>query len=221
VAERQWNVLETLDLGIDGLDHVELIGRGGSSRVYRARQTELDRLVALKVINVSDDSDVARRFDRERKAMGRLSLNDGIVPIYSSGLTDNGEPYLIMPYYPNGSLQDRLERGRVPWTEAVEYITAVGVTPAGPPPRWVFPRPSERGCAPRPEACQHLVGRQRNAPDSRLRHRQTDQRAGGGQDNGGRLHSVVQRPRGPAGRRHHRRVRCLWPGGNPVGPHRR
>ncbi len=128
MAERQWNVVETLDLGIDGLDHVELIGRGGSSRVYRARQTELDRLVALKVINVTDDSDVARRFDRERKAMGRLSLNDGIVPIYSSGLTDNGEPYLIMPYYPNGSLQDRLERGRVPWTEAVEYITAVAAT---------------------------------------------------------------------------------------------
>ncbi|MCP4222618.1 MAG: hypothetical protein GY773_04675, partial [Actinomycetia bacterium] len=83
--------METLDLGISGLDQVEQIGKGGSSRVYRAKQIELDRLVALKVLNAGDDPNVVRRFDRERKAMGRLSLNEGIVPVYSSGLTDNGE----------------------------------------------------------------------------------------------------------------------------------
>lgn len=122
--------METLDLGIDGLDDVEQIGRGGSSRVYRAKQVELDRLVALKVLKAGDDPNVVRRFDRERKAMGRLSLNEGIVPVYSSGLTDSGEPYLIMPYYEKGSLQDRLNRGPVPWEEAVHYITAAARTMA-------------------------------------------------------------------------------------------
>ena len=67
--------METLNLGIGGLDDVELIGRGGSSRVYRATQVELDRTIALKVLQAGDDPNVVRRFDRERKAMGRLSLN--------------------------------------------------------------------------------------------------------------------------------------------------
>lgn len=122
--------METLKLGIDGLDQIELIGRGGSSRVYRARQVDLDRMVALKVLNASDDADVVRRFDRERRAMGRLSENEGIVPVYSTGLTDNGEPYLLMPYYVQGSLQDRLESGPVPWPEAVDYMVAVANTMA-------------------------------------------------------------------------------------------
>jgi len=122
--------VETLKLGIQGLDQIELIGRGGSSRVYRARQVDLDRMVALKVLNASDDADVVRRFDRERRAMGRLSENEGIVPVYSTGLTDNGEPYLLMPYYVQGSLQDRLESGPVPWPEAVDYMVAVANTMA-------------------------------------------------------------------------------------------
>ncbi|MDH3684387.1 MAG: serine/threonine protein kinase, partial [Acidimicrobiia bacterium] len=122
--------METLNLGIDGLDDIEQIGAGGSSRVYRARQVELDRLVALKVLKAADDPEVTRQFDRERKAMGRLSLNEGIVPVYSSGITDHGEPYLIMPYYPNGSLQDRINTGPVPWQEAIGYVAAAAETMA-------------------------------------------------------------------------------------------
>ena len=120
--------METLNLGIDGLDDIEQIGAGGASRVYRAVQVELDRPVALKVLKAADDPDVTRRFDRERRAMGRLSLNEGIVPVYSSGITDRGEPYLIMPYYPNGSLQDRLEQSPVPWPEAVDYVASAAET---------------------------------------------------------------------------------------------
>jgi serine/threonine protein kinase len=122
--------VETIDLGINGLDDIEEIGRGGSSRVYRAKQVELDRYVALKVLNARGDANVTRRFDRERKAMGRLSHNEGIVPVYSSGLTEHGEPYLIMPYYPDGSLQDRLERGPLPWQEAVDFVAAAANTMA-------------------------------------------------------------------------------------------
>jgi serine/threonine protein kinase len=127
-GKRRDGVVETLNLGIHGLDEVELIGRGGSSRVFRAKQIELDRLIALKVLKAGDDPNVVRRFDRERKAMGRLSLNEGIVPVYSSGLTDHGEPYLIMPYYEHGSLQDRINEGPLPWQEAVRFIGAAAKT---------------------------------------------------------------------------------------------
>lgn len=122
--------VETLNLGIDGLENIEQIAQGGSSRVFRAHQRELDRTVALKVLKSSDDPEVARRFDRERKAMGRLSHHDGIVPVYSTGVTERGEPYLVMPYYPRGSLQDRIEAGPVPWSEAVGYVSTAAMTMA-------------------------------------------------------------------------------------------
>ena len=50
------------ELGIPGLTEVELVARGGTSDVYRARQPVLDRLVAVKVIRTSWDTDVVRRF---------------------------------------------------------------------------------------------------------------------------------------------------------------
>ncbi len=120
--------LSVTNLGIDGLTDVEQIGTGGSSRVYRARQVDLDRVVAVKVLNPGGDQGVARRFDRERKAMGRLSLHEGIVPVYSSGVTTHGEPYLVMPYYPNGSLQDQIDTGPLEWETAVSYVDVAAET---------------------------------------------------------------------------------------------
>jgi len=120
--------LSVTNLGIDGLEDVEQIGTGGSSRVYRARQVDLDRVVAVKVLNPGGDQGVAKRFDRERKAMGRLSLNDGIVPVYSSGVTAHGEPFLVMPYYPNGSLQDQIDAGPMEWQTAVGYVDVAAET---------------------------------------------------------------------------------------------
>ncbi|MGB5757445.1 MAG: serine/threonine-protein kinase, partial [Acidimicrobiales bacterium] len=116
------------NLGIDGLEDVEQIGTGGSSRVYRARQADLDRIVAVKVLNLGHDQNVSKRFDRERKAMGRLSLHEGIVPVYSSGMTTHGEPYLVMPYYANGSLQDQIDAGPMEWQTAVSYVDVAAET---------------------------------------------------------------------------------------------
>ncbi|MGI9597123.1 MAG: protein kinase domain-containing protein [Acidimicrobiales bacterium] len=120
--------LSVSNLGIDGLEDVEQIGTGGSSRVYRARQADLDRIVAVKVLNPGHDQGVTKRFDRERKAMGRLSLHEGIVPVYSSGTTTHGEPYLVMPYYANGSLQDQINTGAMEWQTAVSYVDVAAET---------------------------------------------------------------------------------------------
>ena len=80
----------------------------------------MDREVALKIVNLPDEG-TKRRFDRERRAMGRLSQHSGVVTIYESGYTTDGLPYLMMPFIEGGSVQDRLdESGPFPWLEAVE-----------------------------------------------------------------------------------------------------
>lgn len=71
----------------------------------------MDRLVVVKVLTAVDAEATRRRFDRERKAMGRLSQAPGIAPLYGSGFTPAGQPWLLMPYYENGSLQNVIDDG--------------------------------------------------------------------------------------------------------------
>ncbi len=118
-----------MDLGIPGMENIVPVGQGGSAVVYRCRQVNLDRTVAVKVLRESWDEASKKRFDSERRAMGRLSEDVGIVPIYESDETAHGDPYFVMPYYENGSLQGRIDSfGAVEWTEAVGLIEAVAVT---------------------------------------------------------------------------------------------
>jgi serine/threonine protein kinase len=115
----------TFESNVPGLTDFQLIGRGGSARVYRAYQSAMDRLVAVKIIDGTSD-EIRRRFDRERKVMGRLSRHPGIVTILDSGFMSSGEPYLIMPYLEAGSLQARIDReGPLPWQEAVDITIEV------------------------------------------------------------------------------------------------
>ena len=70
-------MIEPIDLGIPGLTNIERIGAGGNAVVYRARQADLDRDVVIKVLMNVDADTTRRRFDRERRAMGRLSQASG------------------------------------------------------------------------------------------------------------------------------------------------
>lgn len=116
-------------LHIEGFSQVTEIGRGGSARVFSAFQEELDRVVAVKVLHSSWDEEVQQRFDRERRAMGRLSDHPGIVPIYATGKTETGEPYLVMPFYPRGSLSAAIAHGQpMPWQRATALIAAIAET---------------------------------------------------------------------------------------------
>ena len=94
-------------MGIAGLSDGERVGAGGNAVAYRAREVDHDRWVAVKVLRLADEA-ALRRFDRERRAMGRLSEHEGIVTIYHSGFTAAGEPYLVMPLL-SVSLQDQLD----------------------------------------------------------------------------------------------------------------
>ncbi len=119
-----------MDLGIRGLGPGVRIGLGASAAVYRARQEQLGRDVAVKLLTERDPSFV-RRFEREALALGQLSRLPGILTVHDSGLTEQGEPYLVLQYCPS-SLLDRLHReGPLAPGEAARLIARVAVTVAG------------------------------------------------------------------------------------------
>ena len=76
------------------------LGRGGMGVVYRARQTYLDRIVALKLLLIQGgpgEQEFLRRFQREAKILASLG-HPHIVGCYQAGLTIGGQPYLVMEY---------------------------------------------------------------------------------------------------------------------------
>ncbi len=106
---------------IPGLDIVDVIAEGGQATLYRAEQPGHDRTVALKVPHgrLLDEAS-ARRFDRERTALGRLSAHPAIVALLDSGYTEDDCPYLVLEYAPGGTLADRLQLGSMSVEEATE-----------------------------------------------------------------------------------------------------
>ena len=73
------------------LDIIELLGQGGMGAVYKARQKQLDRLVALKILppEVGRTEAFAERFTREARSLAKLS-HPRIVSIYDFGHTEEG-----------------------------------------------------------------------------------------------------------------------------------
>ncbi|HUF85593.1 MAG TPA: serine/threonine-protein kinase [Acidimicrobiia bacterium] len=104
-----------------GYEDLTEVAAGGFGVVYRARQDDLDRTVAIKVLGAGLDSRALARFDRERRTMGRLSGHPHIVTIHEASIAVGGRPYIVMEYLAAGSLADRLEReGPLGWNEAAD-----------------------------------------------------------------------------------------------------
>jgi len=89
--------------------------------VYRARDTRLDRTVAVKILplHLADKSDARERFDREARAISSLS-HPNICPLYDVGSQD-GLRYLVMEYLEGETLADRLMRGPLPLEQLLKY----------------------------------------------------------------------------------------------------
>ena len=91
---------------------LEKLGEGGMGEVYRARDTQLDRDVAIKVLPEMEDDDgefmFAERFQREAKSLGKLN-HPNIVSVYDFGEED-GRPYLVMEYLSGENLGSLLKR---------------------------------------------------------------------------------------------------------------
>ena len=84
------------------------LGAGGMGEVYRAKDTRLDRTVAIKILpeHLSSDPQLRERFDREAKAISSLS-HPHICPLYDIG-HQNGIDYLVMEYLEGQTLRQRI-----------------------------------------------------------------------------------------------------------------
>jgi tRNA A-37 threonylcarbamoyl transferase component Bud32 len=100
----------------------ELIGCGGMGAVYRARQKRLDRQVAIKVLppGVGRDPAIAERFEREARALARLS-HPNIVKIYDFG-TAQELSYLVLEYIDGTNLRQLMSMGRLSPEEALRLV---------------------------------------------------------------------------------------------------
>ena len=99
------------------------IGHGAMGDVMRARDTVLDRDVAVKLLatRFAEDADVRARFTREGLAAARLSGEPGIVTVYDVGEW-HGRPFIVMEYLAGGSLAERLAQGAPPVAQALEWL---------------------------------------------------------------------------------------------------
>jgi serine/threonine-protein kinase len=107
---------------VEGFELLGEIGRGAMGVVYRARQVQLGRLVALKVIpaGAAASPNELARFRREAEATARLS-HSNIVQVYEVG-EHNGCPYLALEYIEGGSLAQRLGDTPLPARYAAELV---------------------------------------------------------------------------------------------------
>jgi len=99
----------------------EPIGAGGMGEVYRARDTRLERTVAIKVLpeHLSMTPEARQRFEREAKTISRLS-HPHICALHDVGR--EGEiDYLVMEYLEGETLADRLARGNLPQDQALRH----------------------------------------------------------------------------------------------------
>ena len=104
---------------------VSLLGTGGMGEVYRARDTELERDVAVKVLPDAASGDPAwlERFRREARALSRLS-HPNILEIFDAG-SDDGIRYVVTELLEGRTLRDHLEHGRLQIRKAVAIADAI------------------------------------------------------------------------------------------------
>jgi len=96
---------------IEDIEIISLLGKGGMSLVYKARQKRLDRIVAVKLLSkmaVRGEAGI-KRFQKEAKLTSTLD-HPNIVKTISFGLSKDGQPYLVMEYLEGLSLADDLKQ---------------------------------------------------------------------------------------------------------------
>jgi serine/threonine-protein kinase len=106
---------------------LSVLGQGAMGIVYRARDRELDRTVAIKTIDRGcaggDSGAVSARLQQEATAAARLS-HPGIVTIYDVGLSD-GIPYIVMEYFKGRTLSEVVAAGPLPPEKAAHVVVEV------------------------------------------------------------------------------------------------
>jgi serine/threonine protein kinase len=106
-------------------ESLELLGRGGMGAVYKARQTSLNRFVALKILPVEANEDPAfgERFQREARALAQLS-HPNIVGVHDYGQT-GGFAYLVMEFVDGANLRQLQRAGHLSPREAMAIVPQI------------------------------------------------------------------------------------------------
>jgi Tol biopolymer transport system component len=101
------------------------IGAGGMGEVYKARDTRLDRIVAIKVLpaHLADRAELRERFDREAKTIASLN-HPHICTLYDTGHQD-GIDFLVMEYLEGETLAQRLLKGALPLEQVLQYAIEI------------------------------------------------------------------------------------------------
>ncbi len=107
------------------LEILELLGQGGMGAVYKARQRDLDRAIALKILppEVSEDPAFTQRFTQEAKALAQLN-HPHIVTVHDFGQA-GGLFYFVMEYVDGVNLRQALRAGHLQQAEALKIVPQI------------------------------------------------------------------------------------------------
>jgi len=103
---------------------LEELGDGSFGYVFKARDTELDRTVAVKIQRAALHDDERQRFLREARSAAQLE-HPNIVSLYETGETDEGVAYLVTEYIDGVTLEERLRDGPLGFDEASRVVAEV------------------------------------------------------------------------------------------------
>src|ERR1700733_13035376 len=117
--------IEELAAKFPQLEIFGFIGQGGMGAVYKARQKQLDRVVALKILppGIGQDAAFAGRFVREARALAKLN-HPGIVTIHDFGQAD-GLFYFVMEFVDGLTLRQLLNASRIAPKEALAIVPQI------------------------------------------------------------------------------------------------
>ncbi|MES2924388.1 MAG: protein kinase [Verrucomicrobiota bacterium] len=124
-AGRAAPTVEEIAAAFPQLEILELIGQGGMGFVYQARQPNLDRIVALKILSpeLGRDPAFAERFAREARVLGRLH-HPNIVTVFEHG-ESGGFFYLLMEYVDGVNLRQAMRAGRFTPDQALAIVPGI------------------------------------------------------------------------------------------------
>ncbi len=116
-------------LSIPGYQIISKLGKGSMGIVYKAKQTSVDRIVAVKVLleSLAKNKDFIKRFEREAKIAAKLSHNN-IVNAIDAGNTD-GHFFFVMEYVEGATIKDELDKSKI-FDEKVALRVIVSVAEA-------------------------------------------------------------------------------------------
>jgi len=108
------------------LEIIELVGQGGMGAVYKARQKQLDRTVALKILppEVGQDAAFSERFAREARSLAKLN-HPRIIAVFDFGHTKDGLYYFIMEFVDGTDLRHVIHAGELSPKEALAIVPQI------------------------------------------------------------------------------------------------